>query len=147
MSRTKNRSRCAWYAHVRPGLRQYATPPDCHNRVVLYEKGISQTNNPFSHFTSQQTVAIERYSVSADDLDTVLCFFVFHDTGELPNIMKYPVVDRLVTGQLAQSESQYAYNCMSQTDGKNSTCPGFPFRYRTTRRAASHRPRLPHELG
>ena len=56
--------------------------------------------------SSQLVVAIELYSASADERDTVGCFLVFQETGERPNIIKYMVRERRVKGQVAQSESQ-----------------------------------------
>ena len=35
---------------------------------------------------------------NAEDGDTVVCFFVFHDIGDPPSVTKYPVRERLVIG-------------------------------------------------
>jgi len=45
--------------------------------------------------------ASARYSTSEEDLDIVLCFFVFHDTRDSPKKMQYPVVDHRVETQEA----------------------------------------------
>ncbi|MCH89133.1 hypothetical protein A2U01_0010026, partial [Trifolium medium] len=53
-------------------------------------------------------VALDKalYSASEDDLETVVCFFSFHDTRDEPMKKQYPVVDFLVSRQPAQSESE-----------------------------------------
>jgi hypothetical protein len=43
------------------------------------------------------------YSASEDDLETVTCFFAFHETSEEPKKKQYPDVDLLVSKQSAQS--------------------------------------------
>jgi hypothetical protein len=37
------------------------------------------------------------YSASEDDLDTVTCFFAFHETSDDPKKKQYPDVDLLVS--------------------------------------------------
>jgi hypothetical protein len=49
-----------------------------------------------------------RYSASALDLDTVVCRLDDHEMREEPRKMQNPDVDRLVSGQPAQSASEYA---------------------------------------
>ncbi|KAM2775497.1 hypothetical protein COP1_020241 [Malus domestica] len=71
----------------------------------------------FNHVTSQQVVAMERYSASALECDTVVCFLVFQDTGACPSKMQYPVIDLLVSLQRAQSASQNARNWSDPVDG------------------------------
>ncbi|PNX59426.1 hypothetical protein L195_g059683, partial [Trifolium pratense] len=50
----------------------------------------------FSHNNSEVTAANALYSASADDLDTVTCFFDLQDTKDSPMKMQNPVVDFLV---------------------------------------------------
>ncbi|GJV19607.1 alcohol dehydrogenase 1 [Tanacetum coccineum] len=76
-----------------------------------------------SQVTSQQVKAIALYSASADDLDTTACFLDFHEIVESPRRMQYPVVDLLVMGQLAQSESQYAFSSTAELLAKRIPCP------------------------
>ena len=45
------------------------------------------------------------YSNSELDLETVVCFLDFHEMREEPKNTQNPETDRLVVGQLAQSES------------------------------------------
>lgn len=53
-------------------------------------------------------VAMARYSASAEERDTTVCFFDLQEIGDDPRKMIYPVVDRRVVGHPAQSASQYA---------------------------------------
>ena len=85
-----------------------------------------ELNNPFNRFSSQVAAAIERYSTSAEERETVVCFLVFHEIGELPNITKYAVKDRLVRGQLAQSASQYPDSRRSQLAHRKIPWLGLP---------------------
>ncbi|KAE8727297.1 hypothetical protein F3Y22_tig00005551pilonHSYRG00006 [Hibiscus syriacus] len=41
---------------------------------------------------------------------TVFCFLDFQEIRDIPSLMQKPVIDLLVIGQAAQSESQYAIN-------------------------------------
>lgn len=63
-------------------------------------------NKEDSHTTSHVALAIDLYSASADDLDTVCCFFDFQEINESPKNTQKPEIDRRVSGQVAQSESQ-----------------------------------------
>lgn len=85
--------------------------------------------SPFNHFNSHTSVAVDRYSTSAKDLDTVCCLFVFKDIGESPRNTNHTVRDLRVKGQLAQSESHSLRNRMPW--------PGLLFKYQTTLNAAS----------
>ena len=58
----------------------------------------NEAKNVFGRMSSLVTVAIDRYSASADDLETVVCFFVFHEIGDLPSVIKYPFSNRRVRG-------------------------------------------------
>ncbi|CAK7337030.1 unnamed protein product [Dovyalis caffra] len=51
--------------------------------------------------SSQQTKVIALYFDSDKDLETVFCFFVFHEMRASPNLMQYPVMDLLDMGQAA----------------------------------------------
>ena len=62
--------------------------------------------NTLIQISSLVTVAVDLYSTSAKDQDTVLCFFIFYEIGESPSVIKYPVKEHLVIGQAPQSESQ-----------------------------------------
>ncbi|PHU15563.1 hypothetical protein BC332_16768 [Capsicum chinense] len=52
--------------------------------------------NPKIQTNSITVVAMLLYSDSAELLDTVFCFFDFHDTSESPSFTKYPETDFLV---------------------------------------------------
>jgi hypothetical protein len=58
-----------------------------------------------------------RYSASALDLDTVVCRLDDHEMRDEPRKTQKPNVERLVSGQLAQSASEYAV-----IDGEEMTC-------------------------
>ena len=62
-------------------------------------------NSCFNQVISQQVDAIALYSASAEEQDTVVCFFVFQDIGELPRSMQYPMIERRVSLHRAQSAS------------------------------------------
>ena len=72
---------------------------------------------------------IARYSDSVDDLDTVVCFLVFHEIRALPIKMQYLVTDHLVIDR-AQSASQNPLSSKFPLAGKYNPCPGAPLRYR-----------------
>jgi hypothetical protein len=56
--------------------------------------------------SSLVAVAIDLYSAFVEERETICCFLVFHEIREELSMVKYPVVDRRVIGQPAQSESQ-----------------------------------------
>ena len=85
-----------------------------------------------SHISSQTTATIALYSASAEDLETVCCFFDFQDIKESPRNTQYPVIDLLVSGQPAQSESEKDFKCKLLEEEKNSPCPGDPLIYLRT---------------
>lgn len=72
-----------------------------------------------SQLTSQHVNVMALYSASAVDLVTVVCFFVFQDTGDDPSKTQYPDVDFLLVAQLAQSLSQYAVNWAAEVDARS----------------------------
>ena len=48
----------------------------------------SEASKDLTQINSLVTVGMARYSVSTIDLDTVVCFFVFHDMGDPPKVTK-----------------------------------------------------------
>jgi hypothetical protein len=91
----------------------------------------------FSRDISQVTAAIDRYSASADDLDTVCCFLDFQDIKESPRKTQNPVTDLLESGQPVQSESQKAFRRKVEAAEKKIPWPGEDLRYLKTLYAAS----------
>ncbi|OIT33097.1 beta-glucosidase 16 [Nicotiana attenuata] len=75
-------------------------------------RSISSLSNVVSHTTSDTALAILLYSASAELLDTVFCFFDFHEIKELPYFTKKPDTDFLILGHEAQSASQYTLNML-----------------------------------
>lgn len=69
-----------------------------------------------NHTISQVALAIERYSASADDRETVCCFLDFQDTKEEPRKTQKPDVDLQVSGQVAQSESDKKLSLRSEVE-------------------------------
>jgi hypothetical protein len=63
-----------------------------------------------NHVISQVTAAMDWYSASAEDLETVCCFFDFQEIIESPMKTQKPVTERRVSGHAAQFESQKAFN-------------------------------------
>jgi len=76
------------------------------------------------------------YSASEELLEIVCCFLDFHAMRELPKKIENPVMDFLVVGHIAQSESLKHFNLMKLEEWKNIPDPGADFRYRRTRKAA-----------
>jgi len=64
-----------------------------------------------NNFNPLVAVAIKRYSASAEDLETIVCFLVCQEIGDPPMETRYPVRDHRVIGQVSQSASQYALTC------------------------------------
>ena len=48
----------------------------------------SEASSDLIQISSLVTIALARYSTSAEDLDTVVCFFVFHGMGDPPRVTK-----------------------------------------------------------
>jgi hypothetical protein len=90
-----------------------------------------------SQVSSKHVLAIARYSDSADDLETITCFFDFHEMREFPRKTQNPVTDLLVAWQPPQSESQKAFKERSLDVENNMPCPGVPLMYLRTLNAAS----------
>ena len=91
----------------------------------------------WSQVISQQTDAMEPYSASALERETMICFLVFQEIRECPRKMKYHVADRLVSRYLAQSTSHNAFNCNELVEKRKIPCPGVWLMYYKTCCAAS----------
>lgn len=64
---------------------------------------------------------MERYSISIDEFDTMVCSFDFHDIKKPLKKIQYPVVNLCVSRQLAQSASGNALRWKDDEDGKNKS--------------------------
>lgn len=53
---------------------------------------------PLSHFNSQVTPAMDPYSASAEDLETMTCFLVFQEIDDFPRNTRQPVKEQRVRG-------------------------------------------------
>ena len=73
-----------------------------------------------NRINSQVALAMDLYFASADDLETVCCFFNFHDTRESPMKKQYPLMDFMLSGQDAQSESAKPLSSVEEEDEKRS---------------------------
>ena len=62
-------------------------------------------SNRLSQITSLETEERARYSASAEDLDTVVCFFYFHDIKASPRNTQELDVDLCVSKHPPQSAS------------------------------------------
>ena len=58
---------------------------------------------PFNQFNLHVVATMDLYFASADHLETVCCFLVFQEMGELSKRTNYPVRDCHVKGQLPNS--------------------------------------------
>ena len=83
----------------------------CSNPKVL--------SNAMSHTFSLVTVAIALYLDSTEDQDTTYCFLHFQEIKESPKKIQKPKMDLLVSGQAAQSASQYALSFNSESAERN----------------------------
>ncbi|XP_061353049.1 uncharacterized protein LOC133297846 [Gastrolobium bilobum] len=68
---------------------------------------LSSFSSCFNQMSSQVAVAMERYSASALDLATTLCFLLLQEIKLSPTNTQYPEVDLLSIGEPAQSASEY----------------------------------------
>jgi len=66
----------------------------------------------------------------------LICFWVLHDIKELPKKKHYPVMERLVSTQPAQSASGNPCKIKEEFMGKNKPFPEHPLRYLSTINAA-----------
>jgi len=87
---------------------QYTEQLGSHKRVsiVAHGKLLNMPKNDRIHTSSLVVIAIDIYSASVEDLETMVCLLVFHDIGEPPSITKYPMKDLLERGHVPQPESQ-----------------------------------------
>lgn len=67
---------------------------------------VKSFNKPIDHTNSLTRAAMDLFSNFAEDLETECCFLDFQEMRDSPKKTHYPVIDLLVSGQLAQSESQ-----------------------------------------
>jgi len=58
-------------------------------------------NSALNHLSSQVAIAVDRYSASAKDWDTICCFLVFRDIREAPKDTNQLVRDHHVKGHPA----------------------------------------------
>jgi hypothetical protein len=63
---------------------------------------------------------MELYSASAEDQETVFCFFDFQEISDSPKKTQNPVMDRRVSRHPAQFESQKAFKWNSEEEEKKS---------------------------
>jgi hypothetical protein len=68
-----------------------------------------------SHVISAIVLAIALYSASVEDLDTVACFLELQDIRLEPKKTHNPPVDRLSSGQPAQSELEKACKLVDES--------------------------------
>ena len=106
------------YIHGTPDSQQYGLPLGYHNGLG-WVRCVKHEGHP-------------------EDISAIgVCFFVFHEMGLEPRKTQKPVVERRVTGQPAQSESQKPLKVSGLDEESNMPFPGVPLRYRSTRMAAS----------
>ncbi len=63
-------------------------------------------NNRVNHDNSDVILLMLLYSASTEEQAIVVCFFIFQDINEAPRKIQYPVMDLLVSIQVAQLASQ-----------------------------------------
>jgi len=73
-----------------------------------------------SHYSSHVVLERVRYSSLEEECDTLFCFLDFHYTGEVPRKIQNPVIEHLVLGHVAQSESLNAFNYILELATKNN---------------------------
>ena len=93
-------------------------------------------NSVRSHIASFDASNAVVYSASHEDVATVRCHLDCQDTGPEPRVNRKPPTLRLVSGQLAQSESVKPVILISLFPPSTSSRSLDPFKYRTTRIAA-----------
>ena len=77
-----------------------------------------------NHRISLVTLAKARYSASAEERATVVCFFDFQEIKASPKKTQYPEVDFLVSTQFPQSASAYAVRSDLKQKGKKDLDQG-----------------------
>ena len=65
-------------------------------------------------------VAIARYSASAEERDTMVCFLAFQETNEWPKKIQKPVTERRVSEQVPQSASEKALSWREEEEEKKN---------------------------
>jgi hypothetical protein len=75
---------------------------------------VKSRSKAINQVSSHEQEAMERYSASADERETVCCFFDFHEMREAPRKTQKPVVERRVSKHPAQSLSQKALSLKSE---------------------------------
>ena len=81
-----------------------------------------------NHCTSQSICVKAIYSASADDLETVCCFFDRHEIGLSPKKVQKPLIDMQMIEQLAKSKSLNALICNELEEDNEISFPGVPLR-------------------
>jgi len=89
-----------------------------------------------SHWSSHVVDAKARYSASEELFETVGCFFEHQEMSDGPRYIENPVMERLVSRQLAQSESLKALSCRGLLAARKIPELGELLRYHKTRKAA-----------
>lgn len=79
-----------------------------------------------SPYNSKTVEVIALYSPSAKDLDTVPCFFVFHETNAFPMNIQNPVKLLLVSKQEPQFESQRRLDSFRSLPGRKGPMKDCP---------------------
>ena len=68
-----------------------------HKRLAVMLMSVLRSSSKYvSHWTSQHVFTSVLYSASDEDLETIFCFFVFHEISESQRKMQYLVVERRV---------------------------------------------------
>ena len=76
--------------------------------------------------SSEVVAATARYSASAEDVETVFCFFDFQEISASPKNTQNPVMERLVVKQVPQSASEKARRFVEEEEEKCRPSPGCP---------------------
>lgn len=97
----------------------------------------NSVSNASIQVTSHDLFANALYSASTDELETVLCLLDFHNTNESPMYTRYLVVNRLVSVQPSQSESEKALMAQPDPTANVNPVPGEFLTYLITRCAAT----------
>jgi hypothetical protein len=69
---------------------------------------------------SQHVTAMALYFALVEEQDMVCCFLDFQEIKESPRNKQKPMIDFLVSGQVAQCASQKALSLKSDEAGKNN---------------------------